>query len=77
VFQAVGDTKTAKCDMIFDVPLGKSARKGEKEIRTEWAKQKIYHLIGEYTRNPNTKTLKLIKTTARMYRVNIPYEGKF
>jgi hypothetical protein len=77
VFQAVGDAKDTRCDMVFDIPLGKNAPKGEKSIRTEWAKQKIYHLIGEYTRNPNPKTLKQIKTTAKMYKVDIPYEGKF
>lgn len=77
VFQAVGDAMNGRCDMIFDLPLDKSAPQGDKDIRTEWAKQKIYHLIGEYTRSPDPEILKQIKTTAKMYRVDIPYEGKF
>lgn len=77
VFQAVGDAGSTRCDMLFDISLKKNVKEGTKYLRQEWAKHKIYHLIGEYARNPDMNTLRDIKTTAGIYDVEIPYEGKF
>jgi len=78
IFQAVGKAgDTTRCDMVFSLELDKMAKHGDRNIRQNWAKQKIYHLIGEYAREPKLKTMKEISGTAKKYRVKIPYEGKF
>jgi hypothetical protein len=76
-FQAVGEGKTAKCDMLFDVPLAAGVGEGDKTVREEWAKQKVYHLIGQYARRQDPDILREIRDTAREYKVNVPHRGRF
>ena len=74
VFQAVGQSGDTKCDMLFDLNLAWGLKSRDKTIRQEWARQKIYHLIGDYTRNANPEVLEEIRKTAKTYRVKIPYK---
>jgi hypothetical protein len=76
-FQAVGEGSTAKSDMLFDVPLAEGVGSGDKTLRSEWAKQKVYHLIGQYARRQDPDTLRDIRDTAREYKVNVPHRGRF
>ncbi len=76
-FQAVGEGQKVKCDMLFDVPLAEGTGTGDKTLRGEWAKQKVYHLIGQYARRQDPDTLREIRETAREYKVNVPHRGKF
>jgi hypothetical protein len=73
LFQAVGKAREAACDMVFDVDL-ETADKGDKQIRDEWAKQKVYHLIGKYARTRDRNTMEDIRNTAAEYGVDIPYK---
>lgn len=75
VFQAIGKAGNVDCDMVFNLSLT-TAASGGKEIRTDWAKQKIYHLIGQYARRTDPVVMKDIQDTAKSYRVEVPYRGK-
>ncbi len=74
VFQAVGEAGTVLCDMVFNLPLeGEGAAAGDRDIRESWARQKIYHLIGQYTRDFDKGVLDELRATARAYDQDIPY----
>jgi len=75
VFQAVGEAGSAKCDMVFDLRIQPGT--GDSQIRLTWAQQKIYHLIGQYARRKDASLLDSIRDTARRYRVDVPYRGRF
>ncbi|NQT91739.1 MAG: hypothetical protein HQ559_03185 [Lentisphaerae bacterium] len=74
-FQAVGRGRERACDMVFSVLLDESTVSKDKNIRIDWARQKIYHLIGVHARHPTPELLEEIKRTARSYGLRIPYEG--
>jgi Ca-activated chloride channel family protein len=73
VFQAVGQGGEVKCDMIFDVSLARALRTDDKEIRTTWAKQRVYHLLGQYARRADPAIMSDVLDTARQYRIDVPY----
>ena len=77
LFQVFGDAVTERCDMMFELPLDRAASSKEKTIRTSWAQQKLYTLLGEYAREKNDITIAEIKRTARSYRLPVPFRGKF
>ena len=77
LFQVFGDAVSERCDMIFELPLDRTASSKEKTIRTSWAQQKLYTLLGEYAREKNDITIAEIKRTARSYRLPVPFRGKF
>ena len=60
-----------------DVSLADGTAAGDKDLRSEWAKQKVYHLIGQYARRQDPDTLREIRETAREYKANAPPRGKF
>jgi len=74
VFQAVGKAGDIKCDMVFNVDLEKNVKKGDSAIREMWAKQKIYHLIGQNARKPDAATLNAIYNTSKEYGIKVPYK---
>lgn len=73
VMQAVGKAGQVDCDMIFDVDLTKENEQDPK-VRTEWAWQRIYHLIGIHTRTRSPTILEEIRRTAKVYGLKVPYE---
>lgn len=77
VFQAAGVAGDAKSDMVFTLSLDGRAESRDKSIRENWARQKIYHLIGEYARKPSRETMLELRRTAKEYDQDIPYKGKF
>jgi len=72
VFQITGRAGDAECDMVFNLDLGKTPEWNE-DIRTRWAWQKIYSLMGEYTRTRNAEFLQQRNTIAEQYNLKIPY----
>jgi Ca-activated chloride channel family protein len=76
VFQAVGKGRDVGCDMIFDVDLESASRTKDRELRDDWARQKVYHLIGEHARTGNPAVLSELRSTARAYGMRIPYRGE-
>lgn len=77
IFQVVGKAGEKDCDMVFNIDVKKSAIAGHKEIRTEWARQKIYHMIAECVRNPQQALRDEIKRLSKLYRLPIPFESNF
>ncbi len=77
VFQAVGRAADTTCDMIFDLPLARAAKTKDKRLRTIWAQQKIYHLIGQYARTPRPEIMREIIRTSEDYDIDVPYRGRF
>jgi len=77
VFQAVGKAMDRNRDMVLDLDLDKIAQSGDRNIRETWAKQKVYHLIGEFARRGDTAILSDIAATSQAYSLKIPYKGKF
>jgi hypothetical protein len=73
LFQAVGRAGDTDCDMIFNLSLNEGVDR-DPSIPTSWAWQRIYHLIGVYTRTRNPAVLDDIRATAKQYRLKIPYE---
>jgi len=75
-FDAFGKAGEVDCDMVFDLPFA-GAKSGGKDIRTDWAEQKIFHLIGQYARRADAGVMQEIKNTAKTYGIDVPYRGKF
>jgi len=78
VFQALGQAGQTRCDMIFDLPLNSASEgqaRGDAAIREAWAKQKIYHLLGDYARNRDRAILRDLRQTGRDYGVTVPYRS--
>lgn len=76
-FQAVGRAGERDCDMLFELNLADGAGRGDDTLPTEWARNKIYHLIAQYARQQDPDTLREVQRTARAYRIPIPHSGKF
>jgi len=77
VFQAVGAAGERSVDMIFSLPFDDDAvAEGESDIRDNWARQKLYHLIAKHARTQDPALLEEIRATARSYRVDIPHQQR-
>ncbi len=76
-FQARGRAGDILCDMIFTMNIRDGEDKGDKDIRENWARQKVYTLIGEYARSQDPAVLTEMDRTARQYRIKIPYRKRF
>lgn len=76
VFQAVGTSGDQLCDMVFNVGLEDRTRVRDKGIRREWARQKIYYLLGKYARSPRLEVQREIHDVARRYGVDLPHRLK-
>ncbi len=72
VFQVVGTGREKDCDMVFAVDPARVAS-ADHDIRTQWAWQKVYHLIGEHTRTRDPKLILQISEIARAYSIDVPY----
>ena len=72
VFQVVGQARGQKADMVFEWDWGK-VQPGDESLRTKWAWQRIYHLIGEHVREPRQEILNEIHATANRYSLIVPY----
>jgi Ca-activated chloride channel family protein len=75
VFQATGQADDMQCDMVFDIDLA-IAEGGDRDIRTQWAWQKAYYLIGEHNRTRNAGILDELQQLGRGYGIKIPYQDE-
>lgn len=71
-FQVSGVAGDITCDMVFKVDLN-AAKSWKSEVRTLWAWQKVYHLIGEHTRTRSPTTIAELKQVGKAYALKIPY----
>jgi hypothetical protein len=76
VFQATGQAADIQCDMVFDLDLAK-ALGGEADIRTQWAWQRAYFLIGEHNRMKQPGVLTELKTLGKTYGIKVPYRNEW
>ncbi len=75
IFQATGRAEEILCDMVFDVDLSQ-ALDGDKDIRTQWAWQKAYSLIGEHTKTRQDELMAELKQLRKDYGIKIPYRNE-
>ena len=76
LFQATGQAAEIKCDMVFDIDLAK-AQGGSSDIRTQWAWQRAYFLIGEHNRMKQPGILTELKALGKTYNIKIPYRNEW
>ncbi|MCP5487478.1 MAG: VWA domain-containing protein [Verrucomicrobia bacterium] len=72
VFRIVGRSGEQLYDMVYQVDLADAAP-GTSDVRTRWARQKAYDLIGTYIQEPSDGLLEEIRSLARAYGMILPY----
>jgi Ca-activated chloride channel family protein len=75
VFQVTGTAGETACDMIFKLNLA-DAKAGTEDLKTRWAWQRAYALIGEHTRTRDPAILRELKRLSAAYRLTIPYQAE-
>ena len=74
IFQVRGLAADRGFDAIVRLKLRESAQPGGAELKTQWAHQKMYYLVGDYTRASHQKVLSEMLQVHKAYGVAIPYE---
>lgn len=75
VFQATGQADDVKCDMVFDLDLEK-AFTGDAGVKTSWAWQRAYYLIGEHTRTKQPGIITALDRLGKTFDIKIPYKAE-
>lgn len=75
VFQATGRADNILCDMVFEIDP-EQAFSGTLDIRTAWAWQRAYFLIGEHNRTKQPGILTELKTLGKTFGIKIPYRDE-
>ena len=75
VFQATGRADDIQCDMVFELDPSKS-REGGADVRTNWAWQRAYYLIGEHNRTRQPGILTELKALGKTFKIRIPYRSE-
>jgi hypothetical protein len=73
VIQALGNAGSLTCDTVFELAFTDDVKGRDKAIKSTWAKQKIYHLMGEYARTGDKDALKALHDTSHAYGEPVPY----
>lgn len=74
VFQVRGLAADKGYDSIFRLSMTRHAKLGSSTVKTRWARQKMYHLVGAYSREAQQQLMaEMLKVNAK-YGVPIPYE---
>ena len=73
VMQVRGEGGEAKCDCVFNLDLEADALPGGANVKDEWAKRKMYTLIGQYARTPTPALLQQMRDLSRETGFPIPY----
>ena len=62
-------------DSILHLDVGQgSAKGGRSDIKKRWVQQKMYHLVGEYSRQPRRDVMEEMVKLNKQYGVAIPYK---
>jgi len=72
VFQVVGRTGTNWHDFVFAIAPDDIVQ-GPAALRSGWAWQKVYHMIGDYLGGPTPERLEEIQAFAERYQLLVPY----
>jgi len=72
VFQVVGRSGTNWHDMVFRIDR-EQITGGNADLRSKWAWQKVYHMIGDYLSVSTEEQLETIRTFAETYGLLVPY----
>ncbi len=72
VLRILGRSGSERKDMVFSIPFTEG-REGSSTIRTEWAWQKVYSLIGEHIQTRDPDTLLRIRGLAAAFGLNVLY----
>jgi len=72
VIQVIGQSGADSKDMLFPVRFT-DAQPGGAHIRTEWAWQKVYHLIGSHIQTRQPETLESIRRMSAEYGLRVLY----
>jgi len=76
VFQLRGLAADKGYDSIFRLSLTHHAKLGTAAIKTRWTQQKMFHLVGAYSRSPQQLTFAEMLKVNKRYGVKIPYEDE-
>ena len=76
IFQVRGLAADKGYDSIFRLSLMRHAKLGTPAVKARWARQKMYHLVGAYSREPGQQTLAEMLKVNKQYGVPIPYESE-
>ncbi len=72
-FQATGRAGTNQCDMIFTLPIVPGRFADSLKIRMEWARQKVFALMGLQAVNADFSRKEEMLRTVKEYNVSLPY----
>jgi len=76
VFQLRGLAADKGYDSIFRLSLTRHAKLGSPLIKALWAQQKMFHLVGAYSRDPQQQIFAEMLKVNKLYGVKIPYEDE-
>jgi len=76
VFQLRGLAAEKGYDSIFRLSLTRHAKLGTSMVKTRWTQQKMFHLVGAYSRDPQQQTFAEMLKVNKLYGVKIPYEDE-
>ncbi len=76
VFQIRGLAADKGYDSIFRLSLTRHAKLGTPAVKARWAQQKMFHLVGAYSRDPQEQLFADMLKVNKQYGVEIPYEDE-
>jgi hypothetical protein len=76
VFQVRGLAADKGYDSIFRLSLTRHAKLGSPAVKARWAQQKMFHLVGAYSRDPQQQLFADMLKVNKQYGVEIPYEDE-
>jgi len=73
IFQIRGLAVDKGYDSIFRLNMARHAQAGTAAVKDRWAIQKMYHLVGAYSRDASPQTMETMRRLNQEYGVAIPY----
>ena len=77
IVQVRGKSTESDCDVLLRMPVAESKpAAGGDNLRLQWARQRMYDLIGEYARTGDKSLLSEMRDLSLRLRIPIPYEDE-
>ena len=73
VFQVRGLAAGKGYDSIFRLNMAKDAKAGSSFLKSLWARQKMFYMVGEYSIKPHQQTFAEMLKINQKYGIEIPY----